>query len=231
MSKTGEHKVVLCVDPQTGHSFRLNLETNEIAIEKDSDPRKYEAELNRFEYLKGFSRLSWSFESEATHNFRRRAMQRYLLHKDPSDNPCYLIDSELSSAFADVSDLKLHVDISNYCDPQTAEKVNPVEIRASLVTGANEIIRTLIRRVYRETKVKLIPEYKTNQLVFKIEGVREYLTGNHPMLSYKQVRTALRGHQYCNVILTEVAKKNEKFFPPLFTLPKGADPMTEPLES
>ena len=74
MSKTGEHKVVLCVDPLTGHSFRLNLETNEIAIEKDSDPRKYEAELNRFEYLKGFSALSWSFESEAAHNFRRRAM-------------------------------------------------------------------------------------------------------------------------------------------------------------
>ena len=96
-----------------------------------------------------------------------------------------MIDSELSSAFADVSDLKLLVDISNYCDPSTAEKVNPVEIRASLVTGANEIIRNLIRKVYRETKVKLIPEYKSNQLVFKIEGVREYLTGNHPMLSYK----------------------------------------------
>ena len=68
------------------------------------------------------------------------------------------------------------------------ETPNIVEIDAGLVTGADEVIKSVLREVYTRFNVKLRPHDDNNQFILQIAGFKEFLTGNHPMLSYDRVR-------------------------------------------
>ena len=87
-----------------------------------------------------------------------------------------------------------------------------VTFKANLVSTVNETIKNMVKQVYREHRIKLQPESPNNQLSFKVRGRKEYFTGNHPMLAYRQVRNSLRGMDYLMVNLVEVPKKS--FYPP-----------------
>ena len=70
----------------------------------------------------------------------------------------------------------------------------------------------------------LIPLSPKNQFILQIAGLKEFLTGNHPMLSYDRVRVSLRGMKHLEVILTEVPKQSDlsQMFPPIINRKKGS---------
>lgn len=105
------------------------------------------------------------------------------------------------------------------------EKPNIVEIEAGLVTGADEVIKSVLREVYQRFNLKLKPHDDRNQFILQIAGLKEYLTGNHPMLSYDRVRISLRGMKHLEVVLTEVPKHSEQtsLFPPMIARIKGQE--------
>ncbi|EGR27401.1 phosphatidylinositol- -diphosphate 3-kinase, putative [Ichthyophthirius multifiliis] len=84
---------------------------------------------------------------------------------------------------------------------------------------ADEVIKNILREIYKKSQIKLKPLNEDNQFILQIKGFREYLTGNHPMLSYDRVRINLRGHEHLDVKLTEIPINSQQSnqFPPIIT--------------
>ena len=76
-----------------------------------------------------------------------------MLQKDAGKFPNYISQSNLSTAFLDRSSIKLIVDISLYADQIESEefinnKTKTIEMKAGLVSGADEVIRNINRKIY-----------------------------------------------------------------------------------
>ncbi|KAL4490435.1 hypothetical protein ABPG72_002645 [Tetrahymena utriculariae] len=235
-------KWLICVDPKSKMFYTVNSVTNELHIETDADDVMQDAAkkaINDLRQIIDYDKSSWLFESEQAKRFQRRKIPSYLLHKDSSEYPTYLCQSNLSLAFANVNSIKLVVLLGNYEDklldwkqepPQNEKKQEDkvikdekpqkyekrIEIEAGLVTGADEVIKNILREIFKQAKVKLEPNNPDHQFILQIKGFREYLTGNYPMLSYDRVRINLRGHEHLDVRLTEIPIKSRKadLFPP-----------------
>jgi phosphatidylinositol-4,5-bisphosphate 3-kinase len=91
------------------------------------------------------------------------------------------------------------------------------------VTSSNEVIKNLLRLLYKEHQIKLTPKSQDNQFVMQVSGFKEFLTGTQPILQFDRVRICLRGMKYLEVILTEVPQRNEQSerFPPIIVRQKG----------
>ena len=99
------------------------------------------------------------------------------------------------------------MDLSNYADKIHSEefkKKQHIIIKAGLVSGADEVIRNIIRKIQQEFLVKLQTVTTEKQFVLKTYGLREYFLGTYAMLYYDRVRIALRGFQNLKVSLTEI---------------------------
>ena len=71
---------------------------------------------------------------------------------------------------------------------------------------------------FSEFKIKKREGY---DLTLKVDGYREYLSGNHQLLDYERVRYCLQKSEDLRLILTEVVSNNrDKYFPPLFKMDK-----------
>lgn len=136
----------------------------------------------------------------------------------------YINEDELSPPNSE--DEGLQSETTNFTFSK-AEKT--VRVKASLVTCSNEVIKNMVRQVYKNHRVKLKPKSQLHQLTFKVKGRREFFTGNYPMLAYKQVRVALRGLEYLSVKLTEVPKKWESKYPPYVDLTESTQHPLNPL--
>jgi phosphatidylinositol-4,5-bisphosphate 3-kinase len=81
--------------------------------------------------------------------------------------------------------------------------------------------------VYQRYNIKLSPNNENNQFILQIAGLKEFLTGNHPMLSYDRVRISLRGMKHLEVILTEVPKQSDQnqLFPPIISRRADEEPL------
>ena len=73
--------------------------------------------------------------------------------------------------------------------------MNPLslEFDVDLVTCADEVVRKVLKEIYSVLGVKIRPRESENKFILQISGLREYLSGNYPMLSYDRVRATLRG--------------------------------------
>ena len=224
---------VITLDPESKLLFRYNLESNEFTPETryiDIEKNKVEEEIRNFETLRGFESTDWTFLSEECENYRRRAIWPYLLQPDCGEYPAFISSRELSSAFADEIDIRLSVDVSSYInagsddsdeDLKTEEKESIqynkaekiVHFKVSLVFSANEAIKLMKKQVFKDFALSLKPRKPHHQLVFKVKGRKEYLTGNYPLLAYRYVRELLRGVEIFKLTLKEIPKTQEHLFP------------------
>jgi phosphatidylinositol-4,5-bisphosphate 3-kinase catalytic subunit alpha/beta/delta len=71
-----------------------------------------------------------------------------------------------------------------------------------LVTGADEVIKNVLKEIFKSSKgkIKIKPKSANNKFILQVEGYKEYLIGNLPLLNYERVRLNLRGHEHeCNI--------------------------------
>lgn len=233
---SSEAKCLVCLDPRTKHQYLLNLVDNSVEVQWDLPQESrsyYDRELAILETLRGFDTSDWYFNSLDYKNYRKRRIKPHLLQPDAYPYPAFTTSKELSSAFAEETDVKLVVDISEYMGdamPQdqpseddtvsqssnsyiynTEQKV--FNIKACLVASANEVVKIIVRHVYKKYGLKIRAKNEDNQLVLKVTGRLSYFTGNYPILAYRVIRTALREGVNVNLILKEIPKKWEPEFP------------------
>lgn len=217
-------KWLLCVDPDSSQIYTLNISTSEVHVEKDAPQfirDSVEKTINDILSLVQLNDASWLCESKNSQKYRRRKIPSYLLHKISCEYPTYVCQSTLSLAFAEVNSIKLSVNLSEYKEAfmkyNSHEEIKKIEIEAGLVTGADEVIKNILRKIHKDYEIKLKPKDDKKKFILKIFGFREYLTGNHAMLSYDRIRINLRGIRSLEVILTEILKSQEinEMFPPI----------------
>ncbi|CAK95176.1 unnamed protein product (macronuclear) [Paramecium tetraurelia] len=234
-----EEKWLICADPDSCQIYTLNINTNEVRVEQDVDQDYRQKALQAIQQIESILKLKTGMMSEFQ-------IGRYLAHGFKADRSIsQKKDTLLLAAQIIFLDSNIFVSInsqSGICqiklnqyrelfqsmpdEVQLMEKPNIVEISASLVTGADEVIKSVLREVYQRFNVKLRPKDDNNQFILQISGFKEFLTGNHPMLSYDRVRVQLRGMKHLEVILTEIPKQfNQTFlFPPIIYRIKGGEP-------
>lgn len=237
---SSEGKYLICLDPRTNHQYLLSLSDNHVEVQWDLSPDSrgfYDDQLAILETLRGFETADWHFNSIEYKNYRRRRIKPHLLQPDAYPFPAYTTSKELSSAFAEETDVRLIVDISEYMgeamlnyqgsEDDTLSQASysvlynteqkSFNIKACLVASANEVVKGIIRHVYKKYGHKIRAKGEDNQLVLKVTGKLSYFTGNHPILAYKVIRTSLRECTNVNLILKEIPKNWESEFPPYFT--------------
>ena len=224
-------KWIFLVDPDSNQFYSLNISTHQIHIEKDvhASMRKKAAQTIRsINQLLKLDHPHWLFESESARNYRYRKLNSYLLKKITCEFPLYLCNSDLSLAFAEVAEIEVEVLLSNY-QKEIVElmkkagnlrpEVKTVDIlKVSLLTSADEIIKIVLRNIYKHHEVKLKPKQPGMKFVLRIFGYREYLARGHSMLMYDRIRLILRGGRYLKVMLTEIKKidPNSELLLPIF---------------
>lgn len=245
--------IVLCCDPVSATSYRLNIQSGACSYEPLLSEQDFTKEIEQLSILNSLETCDWEFKSNACETYRKRKLRSALLQKSASQFPAYTTSRELSPAFADKTDVRLIVDLGSYIGENPGlmqdrrgefEKMEEgsefasfvyrsmdhiLEIKASLVTSANEVLKNMLTDVYKHFRVKIRAKDPSNLLTFKVSGKREYLAGNHPMLAYESVRAALREMEWLNVKLTEIPSESGEFFPPLLTV-QGEDPMTSAVQ-
>ena len=227
---------VIALDPTSKRFFRYNLQKNTFSYEKDipeQEKDKIDEELKKLDMLQGLEITGWNLISEESKNYRRRAIWYYLLQAEYSQYPSFISSRELSSAFADITDIKLIIDISSYIyshnysqsdseEDLAIEEKNSIQynkerkaitIKISLMFSAIQTMKYMKEQVNKEYGIKLSPFKSSNKLVFKANNRKEYFTGNSPMLAFRYVRDSLRGMEFVMLKLTEIPKKNENVFP------------------
>ncbi|KAL4497869.1 hypothetical protein ABPG72_000624 [Tetrahymena utriculariae] len=223
-------KLLICVDPKTKWFYTINTNTNELRIEEDAEKniimrQKADEAIKDLYKIINLDESNWLFRSEKARELQRRKIPSYLLNKDCSKYPKYLCQSNLSLAFSKVNSINLNVNLDEYINQLREKKPNDVDwdckslkIEAGLVTGADEVIKNILRKIYKEYKIALKPKDQNHQFILQVKGFREYLAGNHPMLNYDRVRTSLRGLDHLDVKLTEMPINNQQAdqFPPIF---------------
>ncbi len=133
-----------------------------------------------------------------------------MLHEEASDYPVYVYQSELSKAFSKNVELDVEVDMTEYMPKFPVDKQSSrvmIKLKESLVTSFNEVLKNLLRKLYKDFALKLKPA-ADRQFVLKADGYRDYLRGNDSLLAYERVRIVLRKREVLKLILTEIPKKN-----------------------
>jgi phosphatidylinositol-4,5-bisphosphate 3-kinase len=248
-----EAKVLLAVDPQSRLLYRMDLASYEVAVEETSDLSRnyYSTEVTKVERLLGKDTLNWNFSSPEVERYRRRAIQTHLLQPDPTGYLSYTTTREMSSAYSDITEIRLEVDVSDYMherfiEPELSEEeeevselslnksfvvsrsTHKVEMKVCLVTSVSEVLVKLIRMVYNETHIKILLSLPTNQFAFKVKGLRDYMTGSNAVLAYKQVLASMRERELLKVKLVEIPRPGDSFFPPIVKVP-GHEAMSKAL--
>lgn len=249
-----ESKVLLAVDPESRLLYRMNMTSYELELEQTNDLSRnyYSTEVTKVERLLGKETIGWDFKSPEVERYRRRAIQPHLLQPDPSPFLSYTTGRELSSAYADITEIKFEIDVSDYVHESYIQSelseeegelselsmnksfaitrsTNTVEMKVCLVTSVSEVIVRLIRMVHHETHVKILLKSASNQFAFKIKGLRDYLTGRNAVLTYKQVLANMRERESLKVKLIEIPKAPDNLFPPIFKV-SSHESMTRDLD-
>ena len=227
---------VLALDPTSKLVFRYDLESHSYRLEEkysEVEKDKIESELRILESLRGFDMTGWTFLSENCNNYRRRAIWPYLLQPECSRFPCFISSRELSSAFANVTNIKVLIDVTKYSlntqnsssnseedlkieesdDIQFDKNEKLITLGVSLMFTAKETIKHMKDQVFEEFGIQIVPFDSKNELVLKVKGRKEYFTGNYPLFAYRQIREYLRGMEFLILNLTEIPKKPENSFP------------------
>ena len=85
-----------------------------------------------------------------------------------------------------------------------------------LLCRADEVIKNVLRQMYKDYQIKLRPHNEKNKFVLKIAGLKEYFMGSIPILAYETVRSRLRGLKFIDVVLTEISSAVTcETFPPV----------------
>lgn len=231
-----DQKTVLVLDPVKKQLYTYNFDTHQISYKPDASKthqEQIESELKSVSNLKGFDLTGWYFNSPECKKYQNRALWPHLTKSYTTNYPAFTTSRELSSAFSNVTDIKIRVNISEYIEKgrnnssatskrkQNTESSTSIILdiadqtlifKACLVSTVNEAIKTMVRQAYKEHRIKIFPRDPDNILTFKVRGRREYFTGNFPLLAYRYVRTVLRGLEYLDVNLMEVPRNNMNLY-------------------
>lgn len=219
---------MICIDPETFRQYRLDLLRNDIVVDDAKYPPEVKKKIDmHYEIISSMLKMPgfhWMFERSAEVNRyrRRRFPYHYPVSKtfeEASEYPVYIYQSELSKAFSDKVELAVEVDLMEYKElfKETEGQV-VIGLTQSLVTSFNEVLKNLLREVYKRYAKKLKPS-PDHQFVLKADGYRDYLRGNDSLLAYERVRIVLRKREILKLILTEIPKKVSKVeFPPVLRL-------------
>lgn len=231
-----ENNFVLFLDPSDRNFYKYDLKANKVLL-ADSITLEYknkiDTEIEKFEYLRGFDITNWSFESEEAQNYRKRAIWQYLLHPECSKNPLFITSKELSSAFAEVTDIYFTIDISEYfpdCSESSEEEKfeekaafsiqkqkKTVKLKVSLMSNAQETIKKLRESIFYNEHHEILPKSPENILALKVIGKKEYFIKNIGFIFYRSIRESLRGMENLYLRLTEIPKKPAQAFPILLS--------------
>lgn len=224
-----DSKKVLFLNPENKSLSRYDFSTHTSTPEdyqSESLSLQIDSEMKQVHQLRGFDLTGWYFGSPECCLYQHRALWPHLTKSYTTSYPAFTTSRELSSAFSNVTDLKILVNASNYMDSHATDSsfqvsknktessasitVNRSErtilFKACLISTVNEVIKSMSRQAYKEHRVKIAPKDMNNSLTFKVKGRREYFTGNFPLLAYRHVRNILRGAQVLEVNLIEVPK-------------------------
>ena len=223
-------KWIILVDPDSNHFYSMNLSTYQIYLEKDvpaSMRKKAGQTIRNINQLLKLDNPHWLYESNFAKNYRFRKLQPYLLKKITCEFPLYICNSDLSLAFAEVTSIDLEILLTQYQKEIVDFMVKAggyhpkvttiLPMNVSLLTSADEILKNILREIYREYDVKLKPK-NGMKFVLRIFGYREYLAGGTSLLSYDRIRLILRGVKKLRVMLTEIKKidSNSQLLLPIF---------------
>lgn len=200
----------------------------------------------------------WNFSTTTATSYQRRKLPFYLLHKDYSMHPQYIHNSNLSLAFAIESEdeneyeensmkttFRIKIDIRDYNsqlvdggDEKEYRRANEAEqvvfeLDVLMISSGDHIIKVLLKEIFKEYNKKLLPKEPDKKFVLKTKGLKEYIMGTSPLLSYEQVRQCLRHSKPFECILTEILKTvtHDPSFPPILTIPSSARVFSEVEES
>lgn len=240
-----ERNFVLFLDPSDRNFYKYDLKENTVSPAGSVTiefKNKIDTEIEKFELLRGFEITDWDFESEEAQNYRKRAIWQYLLHPECSKTPLYITSKELSSAFAEVTDIVFTIDISEYfpdfSESSEEEKFEEkaafcvqrndktVDLKVSLMSNTQETIRKLRELIFKALGIEIQPKDPENVLALKVIGKKEYFVRNIGFIFFRSIRESLRGMQNLNLRLTEIPKKSESNFPQLLLeneLPKSVE--------
>ena len=218
-------KYIICVDPESKHVYTLGLNSNTVVIEWNVPMSFRERARKSLKMLKDLTRdnttYNWWFYSDAARHYQRRKFPKHLLKPDMTKYPVYLKLSKISLAFQDTTSIELLVDLTAYqqltSEGQMRVQIpNNIMVHAKITTNPDEVIKKIVRQVYKEYKIKLRPMHEDHKFVLKISGYHEYLIGDHPLFNFERVRSNLRGVKNLPVVLEEIPKLilNENY-PPL----------------
>lgn len=229
-----EKNSILFLDPALRSFFRYDLKENNVTIAEEITieyRQQIDEEIEKLEYLRGFDVADWQFDSEEAQNYRKRAIWQYLLHPACSKTPAFITSKELGSAFAEVTDVYMNIDISEYLpgeDPSSdsdefEEKAEikvkltrkKIFLQTSLVSNAQETIKRLKEKLQNDFAIDLIPKHSDHTFALKVLGRRDYLSGQVGFIFYRSVRDSLRGMQKMDLRLTEIRKRPSEIFPQL----------------
>lgn len=228
-----EKDYVLALDPEKKLLYRYDLETHEVIFEEilsRDNAQAIENEIKEMEHLRGFELTGWMFDSKQCKSYRQRALNRHLISSIDSKYPAFTTTRELSSAFSNVTDIKLKVDISNYLNKKALsfdeitedsnhgsqksmefnKLTNELIFKVCLVTTVSDAIKQMAKQAYKDYRFRIYPK-EGFDLIFKVKGLKEYFTNNMPILAYRQVRIALRGLEYISLTLVEIPKNTSIF--------------------
>lgn len=222
---------ILLLDPGSKLLYRYNFDTYNWKTEEaytDKAAKDINNEIKTLDHLKAFELSGLTFKSPEANMYRNRILKENLIHPPACQYPSFTTFRELSSAFASVTSIKLSVDITRYVQElnsslssslaselknsfeSSSESLRSskseilIDLYVSLVSTVNEAIEDLAYQLKKNFNFNLNPLNPKNQLTFKVQGRKEYFTGNYPMLAYRSVRSSLRGMENLPVNLTEV---------------------------
>jgi phosphatidylinositol-4,5-bisphosphate 3-kinase len=229
-----EKNSVLFLDPCLRTFFKYDLKTNQVSpAEKITSENKHriDQEIEKLEILRGFEATHWSFETEEAQNYRRRAIWQYLLHPECSLTPNFISSKELGSAFAEVTEISLSIDVSDYLTQDYPSDIEDYEdfeenagvclkqakkiivVRSSLVSNVQETIKKLKEKLRDELNIFITPKENFNIFALKVLGRRDFLSEALPFIFYQSVRDCLRGLHVLQLKLSEIPKKTSENFP------------------
>ena len=131
-------------------------------------------------------KFSWTFVGEAE-SYRRRPFPLNFLQNECSNYPCYVFSSELSKAFNQEAELPTEVDLSEFksiIKQKNKGEMNSLIYKSneSLVASTKEFIKNILRHIYINFNGTRIMTDEGSVLGLKVDGSREYLTGNYQLL-------------------------------------------------
>ena len=155
---------LMCVDPQTKKTFKINIgtqEAEEVILRPGREiTNKIRREMYKIDELldRKEHEVNWNFQNESVTEYRRRMVPFYLLEVESPQYPVYIDNSNIDSALIEdknnsepssgitIENIQIHMSESMNNIPFNLNKV-------SLLTTADDLIKMCERMIMKQNKL------------------------------------------------------------------------------